>query len=295
MHNVILRDDDTNALTPVECLDRLYSPFLEKGLPVNLAVIPDVRTDARTPEGRLEGFLPGTPGSSRSTMAIGRNRELVDYLTARSGYHIVQHGCHHDCFEFDDKDPSAIRKKLERGTQLLADAGFSSPRTFVAPHDKFSRAGLKETARRFEVISTGWFELGRLPVLWWPAYFAKRLRRQEHWRIGRTRLLTHPGCLLSCHRHYGSMLERVQRCVESRSLTVLVTHWWEYFRNGKPDEEFISILHGVADYLAANSNIRVISFDDLVATGPSRGDTRRESASVLGAPKNPSTFSKSVL
>ena len=26
MRHVILRDDDTNALTPVECLDRLYSP-----------------------------------------------------------------------------------------------------------------------------------------------------------------------------------------------------------------------------------------------------------------------------
>ncbi len=35
---VILRDDDTNALTPIECLDQLYRPFLRLGLPVNLAV-----------------------------------------------------------------------------------------------------------------------------------------------------------------------------------------------------------------------------------------------------------------
>ena len=35
MRYVILRDDDTNALTPVDCLERLYRPFLNRGLPVN--------------------------------------------------------------------------------------------------------------------------------------------------------------------------------------------------------------------------------------------------------------------
>ena len=29
MHYVILRDDDTNALTPVGCLEQLYRPFLD--------------------------------------------------------------------------------------------------------------------------------------------------------------------------------------------------------------------------------------------------------------------------
>jgi hypothetical protein len=49
MRYVILRDDDTNALTPVECLERLYRPFLNLGLPVNLATIPKVRTDVIGP------------------------------------------------------------------------------------------------------------------------------------------------------------------------------------------------------------------------------------------------------
>src|SRR5581483_7450056 len=54
---VILRDDDTCALTPRACLERLYRPFLDRGLPVNLAVIPEVRTDVRTDDGAREGFL----------------------------------------------------------------------------------------------------------------------------------------------------------------------------------------------------------------------------------------------
>jgi len=39
-------------------------------------------------------------------------------------------------------------------------------------------------------------------------------------------------------------------------LTVLVTHWWEYFRDGHPDEPFIDFLHDTAEYLAHNPEIR---------------------------------------
>ena len=62
MHYVILRDDDTCAFTPKAFLERLYRPFLHRGLPVNLAVIPAVNTTVRTPDGRLEGFLTSGSG-----------------------------------------------------------------------------------------------------------------------------------------------------------------------------------------------------------------------------------------
>ena len=60
MHYVILRDDDTNALTYPEWLDQLYRPFLDRNLPVNLATIPIVRTDVVGPDGQLEGYLVET-------------------------------------------------------------------------------------------------------------------------------------------------------------------------------------------------------------------------------------------
>ena len=101
MRCVILRDDDTNALTPVECLERLYRPFLDRGLPVNLATVPEVRVDARTPEGAREGFLPKNPNPAVETVPLAENRALVQYLHANPGYSIVQHGCYHDTFEFD--------------------------------------------------------------------------------------------------------------------------------------------------------------------------------------------------
>jgi hypothetical protein len=59
------------------------------------------------------------------------------------------------------------------------------------------------------------------------------------------------------------MLEKVKEAVSGNQLTVLVTHWWEYFRGGKPDGQFISVLHQVADYLAEESDVRVVTFRDV--------------------------------
>lgn len=263
MRYVILRDDDTNALTPIECLDALYRPFLDRGLPVNLAVIPEVSTNALTPGGQPEGFLFAKNGVRGARIPITDRPELVHYLRQNSGYRVVQHGCHHDCFEFERSSASEISERLERGLRLLVKAGFPRPVTFVAPHDKFSRASYREVARRFRVISSGWFELRRLPLSWWPRYFVKKARNSPHWRKGHTILLSHPGCLLSARRDFSHMHDEIVRAIGNRRLTVLVTHWWEYFPDGKPNERFINLLHQTADYLSSQSDIKVISFADL--------------------------------
>ncbi|HUD47881.1 MAG TPA: DUF2334 domain-containing protein [Candidatus Baltobacteraceae bacterium] len=265
MRHVILRDDDTNALTPVECLDRLYRPFLDRGLPVNLATIPEVATDARTPEGGLEEFLYFRNGGPAPRQPIGVNTKLVRYLVENAGYHIVQHGCHHEAGEFGALGRGQAGRRMERGTEMLMQAGFSRPGTFAAPHDKFCRASMVEAAARFRVISTGWFELGCVPYSWWPTYAVRKLRRAPHWRRGGTLLLSHPGCLLSRNRSRQTMINTIIDQLQGRPLTVLVTHWWEYFRNGEPDETFIAILHELADYLAGQKDIKVISFGQLAA------------------------------
>lgn len=265
MRYVILRDDDTNALTPVDCLETLYRPFLDRHLPVNLAVIPDVCTTALTPEGRAEGFLFAKNGTRAATVPIGGNPELVNYLRENPGYNIVQHGCHHECFEFELRSPEEIRARLERGTKLLTEAGFPRPVTFVAPHDKLSRASYREVAKRFDVISSGWFEWRRLPAVWLPKYAVKKARQEAHWRAGGAILLSHPGCLLSAQRNFDSMLDEIVRSINSRRVTVLVTHWWEYFPGGKPNEKFIQRLHQTAEHLASRDDVKVISFADVAS------------------------------
>lgn len=266
MRTIILRDDDTNALTPVECLERLYRPFLDRGMPVHLATVPEVRVDARTPDGRLEGFvLPGmgTGHKPGATIPLTDNRGLIDYLRANPGYHIAQHGCYHDTFEFDSRDRSEVARRLDHGRQRLREAGFDDVRTFVAPHDKLSPVAYREVVKRFSVISTGWFEWNRLPPAWRWRYFFVKLRRRMHWQVGRTLLVRHPGCLLSYQRPYDRIIESIKYNLRWDPVTVLVTHWWEYFRDGKPDEAFIRVLHETADFLASQPDIQVITFDAL--------------------------------
>jgi hypothetical protein len=274
MRYVIIRDDDTNALTPVECLERLYQPFLQRNLPVNLAVIPNVRTHITYGDGILEGFLTFRNGTAEKFAPITGNKPLVRYLAGNSGFHIVQHGCHHEFIngncEFEQTDSREVSRRLEEGAALLINAGFSTPETFVAPYDRFTRKSLKEVARRFRVISTGWFELGRLPISWWPQYLWKKARRKSHWRANGTLLLSHPGCHLSYQRPYQTILDRIKESIRSRPLTVLVTHWWEFFRDQKPDEPLIEVLHAAADYLSSDPDIKVISFRDL-ARCPEKG------------------------
>jgi Uncharacterized protein conserved in bacteria (DUF2334) len=263
MRYIILRDDDTNAFTPVECLERLYRPFLERGLPVNLATIPKVRGDATMLNGAPEGFLFAKNGATSAAKPIGENRELVRYLSDNPGYHIAQHGYHHSLHEFESLHADDIAHRLDQGARLLVEAGFPRPQTFVAPYDKFSAVGLREAAKRFRVISAGWFEWRRLPGSWRPRYTLTKFFQRPHWRVGGTILLSHPGCLLSYQRPRDGMLNEVKQSVTSRRLTVLVTHWWEYFRGGTPDEPFIQTLHNTAAWLAVQPDLKVISFGDV--------------------------------
>ena len=266
MKYVIIRDDDTNALTPIECLERLYRPFLDANLPVCLATIPDVRSDVRLPNGDPEGFLVAAKGVKPGYYKIGSNPKLVNYLRSNPNYEIVHHACHHEFVngapEFDIHDAADVARRLDHGFQCLREAGFADSGTFVAPYDRLTPASYSEVVKRCKLISTGWFDRRRIPQAWLPGYVLQKLRRKKHWRRNGTTLLTHPGCHLSYHRKLGEILPRIKASIEERQLTVLVTHWWEYFRTGDPDEPFINTLHETARYLATAPGVKVIRFAD---------------------------------
>lgn len=271
MKYVIIRDDDTCALTPIECLETLYRPFLERGLPVNLATIPNVRSDVFYPQGPLagqpEGFLVAAKGVKPGTYPIGSNDKLVRYLQENKDYKIVHHAYHHEfvhgCPEFDIDDAEDVARRLDLGSRHLAEAGLGRPTTFVAPYDRITRASYQELAKRFELISTGWFQLSRTPFSWWPQYLLRKIRHRDHWQVNGLKLLSHPGCLLSYHRPPETIVPAIQETIASRQLTVLVTHWWEFYRDGEPDHRLIKVLHDTASYLASRDEVKVVSFDDV--------------------------------
>jgi hypothetical protein len=272
MKYVIIRDDDTCALTPIECLETLYRPFLKREMPVNLATIPNVRSDVFYPQGPLagqpEGFLVAAKGVKPGTYPIGSNEKLIEYLKANPNFKIVHHAYHHEfvdgCPEFDIHDSTDIARRLDLGAKFLIEAGLGRPSTFVAPYDRITRASYAELEKRFRLISTGWFELGRTPFGWWPQLFLRKIRRANHWRVNGLTLLSHPGCLLSYHRAAETILPAIQATIEERNLTVLVTHWWEFYRDGEPDHKMIKALHDTAGYLGSRSDLKVVSFADVV-------------------------------
>jgi hypothetical protein len=270
MRYVIIRDDDTNALTPVECLERLYRPFLDRGLPVNLATIPNVRSDVFLPgTGEPEGFLVESKGVKPGLYPIWSNPKLLGYLKANPGYKIVHHGCHHEFVggqtEFDHYDREDIARRLDEGRTHLREAGFGEPKTFVAPYDLMTRVAYQEIGKRFDLISCGYFDRRRIPYEWWPQLVMAKLRKKPHWKTGHLTLLSHPGCHLSYQRPYPTMLNEIQRSIASRQLTVLVAHWWEFYRTGEPDLPYIQVLHETAEYLAKNKEIKVVAFEDVIA------------------------------
>src|ERR1041385_2623929 len=124
MRYVVLRDDDTNALTPVDCLDRLYRPFLKCDLPVNLAVIPEVSTNARMVNGLPEGFLLAAGRTERERVRMEPKGELTRYLLSEPRFVVAQHGCHHDYCEFDLGDQGEAAARLDHGREILLKAGF---------------------------------------------------------------------------------------------------------------------------------------------------------------------------
>lgn len=271
MKYVIIRDDDTCALTPVECLETLYRPFLDRRLPVNLATIPCVCSPVFYPKGPLkgepEGFLISAKDVKPGLYPLAANEKLLQYLRQNTLYKIVHHACHHDFVdgnpEFDLHDRTEIARRLDLGARHFAEAGFEKLETFVAPYDRITRASWLELAKRFQLVSTGWFEWGRIPFAWWPQLLRRKLKRQPHWRAGPLTMLSHPGCLLSYQRPFDSMLAEIKRSVAQRQLTVLVTHWWEFFRQGDADQRFIQVLHETAAWLASEPEVRVVSFEDV--------------------------------
>lgn len=265
MRYVILRDDDTNSLTPSEYLEILFRPFLDRGLPITLAVIPNVKTTVTTPDGVRERFLMMRKQNTPEVLPIGSNPKLIEYLRGNPGYHFAQHGYYHDFLEFTSTNTQELANRLDQGIRFFQEAGLPRANVFVAPQDKLSKEAVVEIKKRFPILSTSWFQRDQIPISWWPHYAMKKLLHRDHWRMGNTLFLTRPVQQISYLQPYETILERVKQQLKTRKLSILLTHWWEFFREGKRDDRLIDILHQVADYLANDPTIKVISFEDLLS------------------------------
>lgn len=183
---VVIRDDDLHAYTPIECLETLYRPFLDRLQVVNLSAIPCVDTTVKLKNGLCEEYLIFNPEKTLPLAPISANPTLVDYVLQNSGYQITQHGYTHLTHEFLSRDRRDLAGRLDRGLAELSKAGFKDVCTFIAPQERLSTEALKEVSKRFALISSHWYEWRQLPVAWLPWYVVKQWNNIAHWHAGKT-------------------------------------------------------------------------------------------------------------
>jgi len=267
---VLIRDDDVNALTPPEHLERLHRPFLDRGLPVNLAVIPKVYSDLSLPGGAPAGFLVAKRGNPPKALTLATNATLVQYLRANPGYHLAMHGYHHSEREFGPDGgltPRGHRRdiayRLERGMKLFHEMGLPAPVAFVPPDNALCRVSLVELARQFRVISSDQFVYADVPWNWSLGYGWRALFSAPHWRAGRTRFLTHPPSPVWGLADGASMVSAVEALVARQRLTVLPLQWWEFYPGNEPNPGAIAAYHALAEWPAQRSDVKAVTFLDV--------------------------------
>ncbi|MGF1464947.1 MAG: DUF2334 domain-containing protein [Sandaracinaceae bacterium] len=249
MKYVTLRDDDANATTEAACVEHLYGDLLGRGVPMALALIPEVRTDTRTAEGDLELYLRGARAGEPGTIPIADNAALVE-LAAR--FEVLQHGLTHertdDHYELETTEP--VGDRLDRGRRLLEEAGLFA-QAFAAPQDAYRRPSFRAVQARYDTIVCGfygwrWFD----PWHWAAVRQAPRRPR----RIGQATLLTHRG------EPDLRDPDAVVASLPEDEPTGLVVHHWSFFDEaGRPDAARVAALRLLLARLVEGDDVRVIS------------------------------------
>jgi len=137
---ITIRDDDISYFTSINQLEKVYSKAWKRGFKAHLAVIPFVKSPGTA--------VPKQDRKKRGIYPIGKNQRLVQYLKKRiheGKIVIMQHGMTHEDFggEFEmEQFKIEDCPRLKEGKRYLEKVFGKEVDTFVAPHDRFSRAAV---------------------------------------------------------------------------------------------------------------------------------------------------------
>lgn len=255
---VIIRDDDTNATTPIEALDTIYRPFLEHNLPISLAIIPLVDPTTSQANGTKEPFIYTRciqKAFQNDCIPLKQNPALIEYLK-KNQYELVMHGCHHTFHEFGTDARQEIQNRLKRGFQAFEEADLQRPSAFVAPYEAISRAAFSEITQNFSLLSSHWYSIKKIPIQFWPSLISSKLKKQPYWKANTCLCLTRPRQFFSSVNY---TLQDIVAVIETSPITVLLTHWWEFF--DQEGARKLKLLHELAGYLATNSSVKVVALN----------------------------------
>ncbi len=263
MRTIIFRDDDTSYFTTPGRLEAVYGRVWEAGLPVCLAVIPEVFGDTRVYWTDGNPHDPGIPPAYRGTersYSILENAELCAFLNEKAAAGLAEiclHGYTHTFYEFITHDRPLIRKKLAEGAALLERAfPAASIKTFVPPYDRISPAALRELIERGFHISTMSLNLAPLPDLPQIAGFAAgEIRRGQALYVCDDYLFTYK-------RLPAESLVLARAALARAGLTIVSNHYWMFFHPWRdtPNAADMMAWNAFLDEVLAAEGPAVMSF-----------------------------------
>jgi len=247
----LVRDDDANATTEPERLERVYAPLLDAGIPVSFAVIPEVALDTRAPDGARERFLDSSRPDSSTSLPLRWDTPLARWIRANQGQvSVMMHGLSHSRrrsgTEFGALTGCEAADLVARGIDIMVDSLGRCPRAFVAPWDALSKGSLSAATSAFDLVSTGFVDRDRLSPADWAAHAAERVSGSQALPVGHGWVLRHKGCRITGATRaseVGSILDEISANAE---ICVVVLHHWMFREGPSPHEavrELARVLH----------------------------------------------------
>jgi len=272
MKYILIRDDDLNYHTTIEELTGVYSYLFDNHIPINFATIPAVNTSAITSSsdfgaGTYEPFIPKEVAGVNREWAIDENGALIAYLRNIKNAEFLLHGYAHfgipPAYEFENDDKNVIMDKLAKGKEILQRAFGQIPSTFVAPQDKYSPAAFKIIKENFEIFSLGWIDKTRIGTKLKVKYNWMKLTKNNYIKEGGMAIFEHPGCLFSKFKSTEETMKQLDHYIEQHKITIIVTHHWEFYEEGRPNQKLIDAFVSKIKALHQSSKYQFITFSQL--------------------------------
>jgi hypothetical protein len=268
MSVVLVRDDDANATTPPERLERTYAPLLDAGVPVSFAVIPAVALDTLAPDAQRERFIDPDAERTDRELALTSDAALARWLRAHEGQvgalvHGLSHRRRRGGTEMGSLGFDESAQLLEAGLAIMTEALHAAPIGFVPPWDVLSAGALRAVAACFDLVSMGWVDRARLPPSAWPAHALERLGGREALRVGRTWLLRHRGGLIRATtppQQVGTILASLARGAD---VAVVVLHHWMFWSGPQPHPAIVALGRALRGHMPVSARQAVRYLDSL--------------------------------
>jgi hypothetical protein len=266
---IVLRDDDISYFTEIDQFRTVHRLLLEKQVPFNIAVIPEVRADIQSMDGRFEGFIPPEFSGKPDSHSISENTALVSFVQKHPFIEVAQHGFSHQKnargeAEFAQRDSADLKCRLEKGIGIIRQTFGGAPRFFVPPFDTVSAEALRMIHKRYDGISLSGFGHSILPMRLWPVFWIQKRMGHCLFRWGQFHLLQHPGLDFSFRGMdplFDSLLEEY---LSTEDVLVLPLHSWNFFsREGLLKKDLLACWEKNLRRLLNDHSVKFTTFSGL--------------------------------